>query len=338
MTKINFLKLKHFIPKQNNTINTCNNSVHFKRSIALLSNSYQRRDSVEVQAERKSNLFVPPSSPINENDLNKVQNFIDKTKKLFVLTGAGLSTESGIPDYRSEGVGLYARSNSRPMQYKTFLQSAERRRQYWARNFVGWMRYKSFVPNTSHMALSVWEKRGKIDWLATQNVDGLHLKAGSERVTELHGSLHRVNCLSCNNVTDRNIFQEKLLKLNPDFITKQGAMGPDGDTLLSEDEMKNFDVPECEVCGGILKPNIVFFGDNVEKTIVGYLMNQVEKADGILCAGSSLEVYSGYRFALAAKKWNKPIAIINIGPTRADHLATLKIEAKLGDILPELSV
>ncbi|XP_033115843.1 NAD-dependent protein lipoamidase sirtuin-4, mitochondrial-like isoform X2 [Anneissia japonica] len=316
----------------------CHPGIGFMQRAAMFANLKQRSHS--TQTVTKDDLsYVPASPPFSQENINQLQDFVDKSKKLFVLTGAGLSTESGIPDYRSEGVGLYARTNHRPMQYNHFLQSAERRRQYWARNFVGWRKYKSFVPNLSHTALSSWEKMCKINWLATQNVDGLHLKAGSERVTELHGSLHRVKCLSCFNVISRNSLQKQLIKLNPNFVIKQETMaGPDGDVLLSLEDMKNFVVPECEECGGILKPNIVFFGDNVQKTTVAFLKDRVRDADGFLVVGSSLQVYSGYRFALEAAEWKKPIAIINIGPTRADHLATLKINAKLGDILPEVVV
>ncbi len=161
--------------------------------------------------------FVPESRTVDPDVVDKLQDFVSASKKLFVLTGAGLSTESGIPDYRSEGVGLYARSNSRPIQYADFLKFADRRKRYWARNFVGWPKFRSTRPNAAHRTLAEWEKAGKVHWLVTQNVDSLHSKAYSERVTGLHGCSARIVCLSCGGQTTRDELQERMIEMNPGF-------------------------------------------------------------------------------------------------------------------------
>ncbi|XP_072024014.1 NAD-dependent protein lipoamidase sirtuin-4, mitochondrial-like [Amphiura filiformis] len=288
-----------------------------------------------------STMFVPQSSPIHRDKLFTLQDFISGCKKLFVSTGAGISTESGIPDYRSKVVGLYARSGSRrgrPMQFMDFIKSEERRKRYWARNFVGWKRFSSFEPNLCHLALSQWEKAGKLHWLVTQNIDALHTKAGSRRLTELHGCSHRIICLSCGNITSRNELQERMKDVNPEFKIESQAIAPDGDVLLPDELVNGFQVPPCELCEGILKPHLIFFGDNVPKVVVNSVYDKIDESDAVLIAGSSLQVYSGYRFALHAYERKIPVAIINIGPTRADNLAKIKLDAKLGDVLPHIAL
>ena len=237
-----------------------------------------------------STMFVPKNSPVHHDKLFELQDFISASKKLLVITGAGISTESGIPDYRSEGVGLYARSNSRPIQYTDFLNSADRRKRYWARNFVGWPRFGSFQPNECHNALSQWEKAGKLHWLVTQNVDALHSKAGSERLTELHGCSHRIICLGCGSITTRNELQERMIEMNPEFQIESHAIAPDGDVLLPDDLVEGFQVPPCDICNGILKPHLIFFGDNVPRTIVHSVYDKLDESDALLVAGSSLQV------------------------------------------------
>ncbi|XP_072034100.1 NAD-dependent protein lipoamidase sirtuin-4, mitochondrial-like [Amphiura filiformis] len=285
-----------------------------------------------------STMFVPQSSPIHRDKLFALQDFISRSKKLFILTGAGISTESGIPDYRSEGVGLYARSDSRPIQYMEFINSEERRKRYWARNFVGWKQFSSFEPNLCHLTLSEWEKAGRLHWLVTQNVDALHTKAGSHRLTELHGCSHRIICLSCGNITSRNELQERMKDVNPEFKIESQAIAPDGDVLLPDELIDGFQVPPCELCDGILKPHLIFFGDNVPKVVVNSVYDKIDESDAVLIAGSSLQVYSGYRFARHAYERKIPVAIINIGPTRADELAKIKLDAKLGDVLPHIAL
>lgn len=282
--------------------------------------------------------FVPLSRPPNFHDIEKLQSFVAEAKRMMVLTGAGLSTESGIPDYRSASVGLYARTSHRPLQYQEFVCSAAARQRYWARNFVGWSRFSTIQPNVSHMTFSEWEKKGVVDCLVTQNVDELHRKAGSLNLIELHGSAHRVVCLSCDLQMHRNDLQETFLEINSGWsdtaIDEQIA--PDGDVLLSSDLVKNFKVPPCPNCGGTLKPDVIFFGDNVPVQVVDRVYELVKSADCLLVAGSSLYVYSGYRFVHRAKTIGKKIVIINIGPTRADDIVDLKIDAKCSDVLSQI--
>ncbi|XP_068094808.1 NAD-dependent protein lipoamidase sirtuin-4, mitochondrial [Hyperolius riggenbachi] len=280
--------------------------------------------------------YVPACPPADPNEVERLQDFVLHSQRLFVMTGAGISTESGIPDYRSEGVGLYARTERRPIQHAEFVKSQAARRRYWARNFVGWPQFSSHKPNMSHMALYNWENAGKLHWLVTQNVDALHKKAGQQRLTELHGCTHRVICLGCQAVSKRNELQERFLALNPSWNEQAYGVAPDGDVFLTDEQVANFRVPACDKCGGILKPQVTFFGDTVNKEIVFSLYERLSKADAILIVGSSLQVYSGYRFALQAQEKKIPIAILNIGPTRADHLAVVKVTARCGDILPKI--
>ncbi|XP_064612785.1 NAD-dependent protein lipoamidase sirtuin-4, mitochondrial-like isoform X2 [Liolophura sinensis] len=234
--------------------------------------------------------FIPAFAGHSAEDVAKLQEFVQASHRLFIITGAGLSTESGIPDYRSEGVGLYARSNHRPINYQDFLKSAKTRQRYWARNFTGWSRYSSFQPNLAHVTLSRWEAAGKSHWLVTQNVDGLHIKAGSVNLTELHGSLYRVVCLSCKSKMRRHKLQTILESLNPHWKKECVEIAPDGDVQLTQEQVEGFVVPPCAECGGILKPDIVFFGDNVAKATVQLLFNKLQESDSVLVLGSSLQI------------------------------------------------
>lgn len=235
--------------------------------------------------------FVPESRPVTESSIEQFQHFVDKSKRLFVLTGAGISTESGIPDYRSDEVGLYARSDRKPIQYRDFVHSPSRRQRYWARNYVGWPQFSSFLPNQSHLVLAEWEKVGKVHWLVTQNVDALHTKAGSRCLTELHGCSNRIICMNCKTLTSRNALQERMTAANPNFHTEtEYAAAPDGDVILPDDLVTQFQVPSCESCGGLLKPHLVFFGDNVDPKIKEFVFQRLEESDSVLVIGSSLEV------------------------------------------------
>ncbi|XP_026899748.1 NAD-dependent protein lipoamidase sirtuin-4, mitochondrial isoform X1 [Acinonyx jubatus] len=278
-------------------------------------------------------LFVPPSPPLDPEKIRELQRFITLSKRLLVMTGAGISTESGIPDYRSEKVGLYARTDRKPIQHGDFLRSAPVRQRYWARNFVGWPRFSSLQPNPAHWALSNWERLGKLYWLVTQNVDALHTKAGSQRLTELHGCMHRVLCLNCGEQIPREVLQEHFEALNPTWSAEAHGLAPDGDVFLTEEQVRSFRVPSCR-CGGPLKPDVVFFGDTVNPDKVDFVHRRVKEADSLLVVGSSLQVYSGYRFILTAREKKLPIAILNIGPTRSDDLACLKLESRCGELLP----
>jgi len=281
-----------------------------------------------------SKAFVPRYSNPEMRDIDALKQFIEKYK-CCVITGAGVSTESGIPDYRSETVGLYARSKNRPLDYKDFLRSAEARKKYWARNFAGWSKFSTVEPNLNHRLIRKLEQRDQINWLITQNVDALHRKAGSKRFTELHGCTHEVECLSCDKLYSRDIIQHKIKKENANFDVAQMEINPDGDVFLPDDRVQNFQAPLCSSCGGILKPRVVFFGDNVRKEIVEECKQKVSEAEAVLTVGTTLQTYSSYRLALQAQKEGKPIFIINIGPTRADKLADYKIGSLASLVLSE---
>jgi len=283
--------------------------------------------------------FVPPHSQTQEEDVEALQDFLSPTKHLLVLTGAGISTESGIPDYRSEGVGLYATSTKRPIQHKTFMENNKARQSYWARNFIGWPRWSNFLPNIAHRTLYEWERRGRLRHIVTQNVDGLHYKAGSRSVTELHGATAIVKCMRCSFWIHRQAFQKNLDQLNPGMVARSDDIRPDGDVELTQEEVSTFQVPHCLKCGtGILKPDVVFFGDNVPRLRVEQVQRQVSACDSLLVIGSSLTVFSSYRIVTQARDLNKPLAIINIGPTRADNLAQLKLQARAGDLLTRVNL
>ncbi|XP_058487893.1 NAD-dependent protein lipoamidase sirtuin-4, mitochondrial [Solea solea] len=282
---------------------------------------------------RRAASFVPTSRTTDAHSLDLLQEFVSRARRLFVITGAGLSTESGIPDYRSEGVGLYARTSRRPMEHAEFVRSAKSRQRYWARNFVGWPQFSSHQPNSAHKVLQQWEERGKLHWLVTQNVDALHSKAGQKRLTELHGCTHRVVCLGCGAISAREELQRRFISLNPEWRAQAGVVAPDGDVFLEDEQVLHFRVPHCDDCGGILKPEVTFFGDSVKKGTVQFVHDRLGESDAVLVVGSSLQVYSGYRFLLAAKDRKIPVAILNIGPTRADHLAELKVSGRCGEVL-----
>ncbi|KDR16289.1 NAD-dependent ADP-ribosyltransferase sirtuin-4, partial [Zootermopsis nevadensis] len=283
--------------------------------------------------------FVPKHSPAQNDDIDKISTFINSANKLLVLTGAGISTESGIPDYRSEGVGLYARSSRRPIQYQDFIKKEFVRKRYWARNFVGWPRFSSFLPNSVHFMIKDLEiKHGKVCCVVTQNVDKLHTKAGSRHVIELHGSAFKVMCSDCNNTMDRHHFQTILEEMNCHMKGTSMMIRPDGDVDISQDEEQRFLVPSCSQCGGVLKPDIVFFGDNVPQERVEAVKHEIENCDSLLVLGTSLTVFSSYRILLQVSENKKQIAIVNIGPTRGDKYAHIKVDTKCGDIIPKLLV
>ncbi|KAL5278911.1 SIRT4 family protein [Megaselia abdita] len=280
--------------------------------------------------------FVPKHNPVYDKDIKLLEDFLISKPNILVLTGAGISTESGIPDYRSEGVGLYARTNHKPIQHIEFLRSGPTRQRYWARNFVGWPKFSSTKPNDTHIALARFQSEGRIQGIVTQNVDKLHTKAGAKDVIELHGSGYKVICLNCDYSVDRHEFQEELNSLNPEFKDAPDMIRPDGDVDIPQDYIENFKIPPCPKCGFHLKPEIVFFGDNVPRERHRIIAEMINKSDGLLVVGSSLLVFSGYRMVLQTKELNLPVALVNIGATRADPLADIKLDAKCGDVIPKL--
>ena len=254
--------------------------------------------------------------------MSELQDFIQAHPRLAVLTGAGVSTSSGIPDYRDEQ-GEWKRT--RPVEFRPFMSDIKVRQRYWARSTVGWPIISRAQPNAAHRALAQLENRGIVQTLITQNVDGLHSTAGSRDVIDLHGRLESVRCMSCTHTLPRTELQRQLLADNPTWAEIEGRVAPDGDVDIEGRDYGGFIVPECTQCGGILKPDVVFFGENVPRERVDRAFEGVAKADALLVVGSSLMVYSGYRFAEAAAAAGKPIAAINLGRTRADHLLALKI-------------
>jgi NAD-dependent SIR2 family protein deacetylase len=252
---------------------------------------------------------------------------------VLVLTGAGVSTESGIPDYRDER-GQWKRSP--PMQYRDFVGSEARRRRYWARSLLGFKVLGNARPNVAHRLLADWERRGLVSGVVTQNVDGLHQAAGTRHVVDLHGRIDRVVCLACGIRSSREALQRELVKLNPEWAALPGVIAPDGDYDPGSVDDSRFRVVACE-CGGILKPDVVFFGENVPKERVESTMTALEAARSLLVVGSSLMVFSGYRFVRAAARLGRPIAVVNRGHTRADAVASVKLDGDAGRSLSEVA-
>jgi len=261
-----------------------------------------------------------------------------RDRRAVVLAGAGCSTESGIPDYRGPQGRL---RNRKPMQYSEFVDSEAGRTRYWARSAVGWERVSGARPNPAHRALARLEDAGVVRGIITQNVDGLHQDAGSRRVVELHGSLAHVRCLDCDRRVTRAEHQRRLAALNPGWIEEAlGTAGgrpetaPDGDAEVAAPAVENFVVPGCEGCAGILKPDVVFFGENVPRATVDRAWALFDEADVLLVVGSSLTVFSGRRFIYRAVEREVPVAVVNLGSTRADDVAAVKVEGRLGEVLP----
>lgn len=252
-------------------------------------------------------------------------------RRLAVLTGAGLSTDSGIPDYRGPDS-----PPSNPMTIRQFTSDPAYRQRYWARNHVGWRHMHGTLPNAGHRALAELERTGVVTGLITQNVDLLHTKAGSRAVVNLHGTYAQVVCLACGFTSSRARLADELEALNPGFIERAEEVGgiavaPDADATVTE--TSSFRYVDCSNCGGILKPDIVYFGESVPKDVVAQAYSLVDEADALLVAGSSLTVFSGLRFVRHAAAAGKPVAIINRGPTRGDPLADVKLEAGCSELL-----
>ncbi len=260
-----------------------------------------------------------------------LSDFIRQYPRLLVLTGAGISTDSGIPDYRDQN-GNWKRKQ--PVQHPDFMRCEHTRKRYWGRSLVGWPVMRDARPNQAHQALAELEARGHVELLVTQNVDGLHQSAGSQRVIDLHGRSDQVICMSCDFGCSRDEVHQRSADLNPAFTQFSAATAPDGDADLEVD-FSGFEIPDCPQCGGILKPDVVFFGDNVPKQRVLDALDALQRADALLVIGSSLMVYSGFRFCRRANEWDKPIAALTLGKTRADELLSLKLDAPIAPVLQE---
>lgn len=270
------------------------------------------------------------------DSLSQLADFIARHPRLLVLTGAGMSTASGIPDYRDkDGV----RRGKAPVQGPEFRKLDAVRRRYWARSMVGYPALARAEPNAGHRALATLAAEGRVQGLMTQNVDGLHQRAGSTGVLELHGNIHQVVCLDCHAQFARAFVQGQLIDANPLFSAAGAGTAhalPDGDADLEPASLDRFNLPWCVHCGGMLKPDVVFFGDGVPAERSALALAQLERADALLVVGSSLIVFSGFRFCRLAAQAGKPIAAINLGITRADQLLALKIENSAEQVLPAL--
>lgn len=261
----------------------------------------------------------------------RLSSFLERHPRLVVLTGAGCSTASGIPAYRDHE-GRWA--HRRPMSFADFSGSEAARRRYWAGSLRGWPRVRDARPNPAHGALARLEALGRAARIVTQNVDGLHQKAGARRVVDLHGRLDVVECLGCGARVARDDVQSLLLAWNPAHARENGLARPDGDSGVA-DGLEAFRVPDCRECGGLLKPAVVFFGENVPRPRVDEAMAALAQADALLVVGSSLMVYSGYRFVAAARALGRPAAAVNLGRTRADSELHLKVEGDCAEVLAE---
>jgi NAD-dependent SIR2 family protein deacetylase len=266
-----------------------------------------------------------------DGPLDRLTKFLTSHRRVLVLTGAGCSTESGIPDYRDVNGDW---KHAQPVQYQQFVAREATRQRYWARSLVGWTRVASARPNRAHVALASLEAADMVHGVITQNVDGLHTRAGSRRVIDLHGRLDTVQCLGCGDLTSRADFQSRLLDHNAHLAQATiNAIAPDGDASVANIDYASVRVPACPQCRGILKPHVVFFGEGVPPARVAAAFNWLDQADALLVVGSSLMVFSGYRFVQAAVRTSKPVAAINLGRTRADDSIDLKVAAPCGEIL-----
>ncbi|MFF0745483.1 NAD-dependent protein deacetylase [Streptomyces sp. NPDC004111] len=274
--------------------------------------------------------WVPDGDlPPGTSDWGPVADVLGRGNAL-VLSGAGISTESGIPDYRGEGGSL---SRHTPMTYQEFVSDPQARRRYWARSHLGWRVFGRARPNAGHRAVAAFQRQGLVPGVITQNVDGLHQAAGSENVVELHGSLDRVVCLSCGAVEARGDLAVRLTEANEGFAPVAAGINPDGDADLTDDQVGDFRPVPCTVCGGVLKPDVVFFGEAVPPQRVEQCREAVRAADSLLVLGSSLTVMSGLRFVRQAAEAGKPVLIVNRDPTRGDRLALARVSLPLGEVL-----
>ncbi len=283
---------------------------------------------------------LPDTADAEAADVTEVAGFSELTELLghghaVVLSGAGLSTDSGIPDYRGPSGSLRRHT---PMTYQSFMRDPVARHRYWARSFLGWRQMATARPNPGHHGVAALQRAGRLDGIITQNVDGLHQAAGAVEVMELHGGLDRVVCQNCSARVPRAELDGLLRAANPDFEAEASRINPDGDAELADDDLAGFVMVDCPVCGdGPLKPDVVFFGETVPRDRVDHCFALVETARSLVVLGSSLTVMSGFRFVLRARKIGVPVAIVNQGATRGDQHADVRVDAPLGVVLPELA-
>ena len=265
--------------------------------------------------------------------IDALARLITDNQPVTVLTGAGISASSGLPVYR-DASGNWI--HSEPIQGPGFRASEKARQRYWCRSYFGWQSFSAASPNNAHKDLAILEKNNLITTVITQNVDGLHQRAGSESTVALHGNLSEVICLNCGDITQRAELQKRLQSNNPEFLKIEFEVAPDGDAIVDDTHIEKFNTAACVTCGGVLQPYVVFYGDNVPKLRVQHCMQRVLESRLLLCIGTSLMVYSGFRFCKAAKEAGIPVVIINNGVTRADDLASLKHNGDCTDALAQL--
>jgi len=288
----------------------------------------------------RSSLIRVPSLPPGDGSaapagsLDDLIEFVDRHPRLLILTGAGLSTRSGIPAYRNAD-GQWLRRD--PILFQDFVRDSTARRRYWARSYFGWTQMRQARPNGAHHALTAMDRAGCLSLLVTQNVDGLHRAAGSEDLVELHGALDRVSCLDCGQRIERDALQEDLHRLNPDWHPEVLEFRPDGDAELDASAYPGFRVVDCPACGGRLKPDVVFFGESVPAERVQRIAEAMNACNGLLVIGSSLVVMSGYRIVREARALGRPVAAINDGRTRADALLDFKVGGNCVEVLEKLA-
>jgi NAD-dependent SIR2 family protein deacetylase len=278
-------------------------------------------------------MHMSPTGSVEQHQVDQLSRFLAPLRRVLVLTGAGISTASGIPDYRGpDGV----RRGKAPVQGPEFRKLEAVRKRYWARSMVGYPALARAAPNRAHQAIADLQADAKLGGLITQNVDGLHQRAGSRDVIELHGNIHGVVCLDCHARFSRGFVQDLLEQLNPGVRGAVAVAAPDGDAHLESEALAEFHVADCIHCGGTLKPSVVFFGDGVAPACTAQALAAMDAADALLVVGSSLMVFSGFRFCRMAAASGKPIAAINLGITRADDLFSLKIDGSAEQLLPAL--
>ncbi|MGW4527643.1 NAD-dependent protein deacetylase [Amycolatopsis sp. NPDC004378] len=278
--------------------------------------------------------WTSPDAPLpRTSSLDELTEVVAR-RRVAVLSGAGLSTESGIPDYRGETGSLRRHT---PMTYDEFVTSAEGRQRYWARSHLGWRTIARADPNDGHRAVTALREGGYLGGVITQNVDGLHQAAGVPDAVELHGSLDRVICLGCRRTSPRAELDRRLRAANPAFDGAATRINPDGDVELAEDVARRFTLVPCAECDGVLKPDVVFFGENVPRPRVEQCYRLVDDAGALLVLGSSLTVMSGLRFVRHAAAAGKPVVIVNHGETRGDRYASVRVDRPLGRALTELA-
>lgn len=266
--------------------------------------------------------------------LQPLLEFMRPRSRVMVITGAGISAASGIPTYRDDS-GTWQRSS--PIQHQEFLRSESCRRRYWLRSTVGWPAVANARPNRAHQVLAALEAAGKLSLLVTQNVDRLHQRAGHRQVVDLHGRLDRVICLDCGHIESRDDIQQRLLTRNPNLQHLQAPLAPDGDAEVENNMISAIEDPRCSRCDGIPMPDVVFYGGSVPKPRVAQIQSTLEQSDGLLVVGSSLSVFSAFRFCQSARQLGIPIVAINRGITRADELLTFKVEQDCGEALEWLA-